>query len=52
MPPRIGADRFPVWVDMIDEEAQAMHLPFQIRSGRALSTQGIDRFRHEPQDVA
>jgi anaerobic selenocysteine-containing dehydrogenase len=33
MPPRIGADRFPVWVDVIDEEAQAMHLPSQIRSG-------------------
>jgi anaerobic selenocysteine-containing dehydrogenase len=34
MAPRIGADRFPVWVEMIDEEAQAMHLPHQIRSGR------------------
>jgi anaerobic selenocysteine-containing dehydrogenase len=33
MPPRIGTDRFPVWVEMIDEEAQSMHLPFQIRSG-------------------
>jgi len=33
MPPRIGADRFPVWVEMIDEEAQAMHLPYQIRTG-------------------
>jgi anaerobic selenocysteine-containing dehydrogenase len=33
MPPRIGADRFPVWVEMIDEEAQSMHLPCQIRSG-------------------
>ena len=33
MAPRIGADRFPVWVEMIDEEAQAMHLPSQIRSG-------------------
>jgi anaerobic selenocysteine-containing dehydrogenase len=33
MPPRIGADRFPVWVETIDEEAQAMHLPYQIRSG-------------------
>jgi len=32
MPPRVGADRFPVWIDMIDE-AQAMQLPFQIRSG-------------------
>jgi anaerobic selenocysteine-containing dehydrogenase len=34
MAPRIGADRFPVWVDIVDEEAQAMHLPFQIRSGK------------------
>ena len=33
MPPRIGADRFPVWVEVIDEEGQAMHLPYQIRSG-------------------
>src|SRR4030043_471147 len=31
MAPRIGADRFPVWLDIVDEEAQAMHLPFQIR---------------------
>jgi anaerobic selenocysteine-containing dehydrogenase len=34
MPPRIGADRFPVWVEVIDEEGQAMHLPYQIRSGK------------------
>jgi anaerobic selenocysteine-containing dehydrogenase len=33
MAPRVGADRFPVWGEMIDEEAQAMHLPYQIRSG-------------------
>ena len=33
MAPRIGADKFPVWVEVIDEEAQAMHLPHQIRSG-------------------
>ena len=33
MPPRIGVDRFPVWGDIIDEEAQAMHLPSQILSG-------------------
>jgi anaerobic selenocysteine-containing dehydrogenase len=33
MPPRIGADRFPVWGEVIDEEGQAMHLPYQIRSG-------------------
>ena len=34
MAPRVGADRFPVWVDVLDEEAQAMHLPYQIRSGK------------------
>jgi len=34
MAPRIGTDRFPVWVDVIDEEAQAMHLPYQINSGK------------------
>ncbi len=32
MAPRIGADRFPVWLDIVDEEAQAMQIPFQIRS--------------------
>jgi len=32
MPPRIGAARFPVWAEIVDEEGQAMHLPFQIRS--------------------
>ena len=52
MAPRIGADRFPVWVDVIDEEAQAMHLPYQIRSGEPYPHQSIDRFRYEPQDVA
>jgi anaerobic selenocysteine-containing dehydrogenase len=34
MAPRIGADRFPVWVDVVDEEGQAMQLPHQIRSGK------------------
>jgi anaerobic selenocysteine-containing dehydrogenase len=33
MAPRIGADRFPIWIDVVDEEAQAMHIPSQIRSG-------------------
>jgi anaerobic selenocysteine-containing dehydrogenase len=33
MPPRIGADRFPLWPEMVEEEGQAMHLPHQIRSG-------------------
>jgi anaerobic selenocysteine-containing dehydrogenase len=34
MPPRVGADKFPVWTEIIDEEGQAMQLPFQIRSGK------------------
>jgi anaerobic selenocysteine-containing dehydrogenase len=33
MSPRIGSDRFPVWDNIVDEEAQAMQIPFQIRSG-------------------
>ena len=33
MPPRIGQDRFPVWSELVDE-AQAMHVPIQIASGR------------------
>ena len=34
MPPRIGSDRFPVWPEVVDEEGQAMQLPYQIRSGQ------------------
>ncbi|MBW2610012.1 MAG: molybdopterin-dependent oxidoreductase [Deltaproteobacteria bacterium] len=33
MPPRIGQDVYPVWCKMAPE-GQAMHLPFQIRSGK------------------
>lgn len=33
MPPRIGQEKFPVWCDLVDE-AQAVHLPLQIASGR------------------
>lgn len=32
MAPRVGQDKFPLWCELIDE-AQAMHLPFQIQSG-------------------
>lgn len=32
LPPRVGAERFPVWSALIDQ-AQAMDLPRQIRSG-------------------
>ena len=43
MVPRVGADRFPVWVDMIDE-AQAMQLPFQIRSGEPYPIKAVVGF--------
>ncbi|QGP91502.1 Acetylene hydratase [Neomoorella glycerini] len=33
MPPRIGAEQFPVWCELVNE-AQAMMLPFQINSGQ------------------
>jgi anaerobic selenocysteine-containing dehydrogenase len=34
MAPRLGADKFPVWIDVGIEEGQAMQLPYQIRSGK------------------
>jgi anaerobic selenocysteine-containing dehydrogenase len=33
MAPRIGQDKFPVWSKFVDE-AQSMHVPFQIKSGK------------------
>lgn len=33
MPPRVGAERYPVWTKLITE-AQATELPFQIQSGK------------------
>jgi anaerobic selenocysteine-containing dehydrogenase len=44
MPPRIGADKFPVWVDTIDDEAQGMQLPFQIRSGKPYPVKALIGF--------
>ena len=44
MAPRIGADRFPVWIDTIEEEAQSMQLPFQIRSGKPYPVKGLIGF--------
>ncbi len=44
MAPRVGADAFPVWTEMIDQEAQAMHLPFQIRSGTPYPIKGLIGF--------
>ena len=43
MVPRVGADRFPVWVDLIDE-AQAMQLPSQIRSGEPYPIKAVIGF--------
>jgi len=44
MAPRIGTDRFPVWTEMIDEEGQAMHLPYQIRSGKPYPVKALIGF--------
>ncbi len=44
MPPRVGADRFPVWMEMVDEEAQAMHIPDQIRSGEPYPLKAVIGF--------
>lgn len=33
LPPRVGQDKFPVWCELVDE-AQSIHLPFQIHSGK------------------
>lgn len=34
MPPRVGADMFPVWMETAAPEAQAMYLPKQLNSGK------------------
>jgi len=44
MPPRIGSDRFPVWIDTVDNEGQAMHLPSQIRSGKPYPIRAVIGF--------
>ena len=46
LPPRVGAGRFPVWAELVDQ-AQAMDLPRQIRTGdpyplRALVAFGLN----------
>lgn len=43
MPPRIGEERFPVWSRLIPE-AQAMHLPAQIASGKPYPVKGLVAF--------
>ena len=40
MPPRIGEDRYPVWCRLIPE-AQAIHLPFRIRSRRPYPVRAV-----------
>jgi anaerobic selenocysteine-containing dehydrogenase len=40
MPPRLGADRFPVWTEMIDQ-GQAMDIPRQINSGEPYPLRGL-----------
>ncbi|MFC1861138.1 molybdopterin-dependent oxidoreductase [Chloroflexota bacterium] len=44
MAPRIGADRFPVWIDVEDEQGQAMQLPFQLRSGKPYPVKALIGF--------
>ena len=43
MAPRIGQDRYPVWCRLV-EEAQAMHLPFQIQSGKPYPVRAVVGF--------
>ena len=43
LPPRVGADRFPVWTEMIDQ-AQAMDLPRQISTGDPYPLRGLVAF--------
>jgi anaerobic selenocysteine-containing dehydrogenase len=43
MPPRIGQDRYPVWCRLIPE-AQAIHLPFQIRSRKPYPVRAVLSF--------
>lgn len=38
--PRVGDDKFPIWSALTDE-AQAMHLPFQIRSQQPYPIKGL-----------
>jgi anaerobic selenocysteine-containing dehydrogenase len=43
LPPRVGAARFPVWTDMIDQ-GQAMDLPRHIDSGEPYPLRGLVAF--------
>jgi anaerobic selenocysteine-containing dehydrogenase len=43
MPPRLGAVRFPVWTEMVDQ-AQAMDLPRQLRTGEPYPLRALMAF--------
>ena len=43
LPPRVGAGRFPVWAELVDQ-AQAMDLPRQIRSADPYPLRGLVAF--------
>ena len=43
MPPRLGAERFPVWTEMIDQ-AQAMDFPRQVDTGDPYPLRGLVGF--------
>ena len=43
MPPRLGTDRFPVWMEMVDQ-AQAVDLPRQLRTGDPYPLRGLMAF--------
>lgn len=43
MPPRVGEDVYPVWCELVPE-AQAMHIPFQIRSAKPYPLRAILAF--------
>ena len=43
LPPRIGQDKFPVWSRLIPE-AQAMHIPFQIKSRKPYPVRAMVAF--------
>ena len=43
MPPRLGAERFPVWTEMIDQ-AQAMDFPRQVATGEPYALRGLVAF--------
>jgi anaerobic selenocysteine-containing dehydrogenase len=43
MAPRVGAERFPVWMELVDQ-AQAMDLPRQINTGQPYPIRGLIGF--------